>query len=110
MPWLPQPAGWSQLSVEAQEHDPDSMLTLYRRALQQRRELPALGAGTARDVHWVDMGAHVVAFTRDPRFMCVLNVGPEPLPLPYGELLLASDPVFDGGELPQDTAAWLRTP
>jgi alpha-glucosidase len=109
-PWLPQPAGWSQLSVEAQEHDPDSMLTLYRRALQQRRELPALGAGTARDVHWVDMGADVVAFTRDPRFMCVLNVGAEPLPLPYGEVLLASDPVFDGGELPQDTAAWLGTP
>jgi alpha-glucosidase len=56
------------------------------------------------------MGTHVVAFARDPRFLCVVNTGAEPLPLPWGELLLASDPVFDGGELPTDTAAWLRTP
>ena len=48
--------------------DPDSMLTLYRRALQLRRELPALGAGTGRDVHWLDLGSDVVAFSREPRF------------------------------------------
>ena len=109
-PWLPQPAGWAQLSVEAQDGDPDSMLTLYRQALHLRRELPALGAGTGRDVRWLDMGTHVVAFAREPRFLCVVNTGAESLPLPWGELLLASDPVFDGGELPTDTAAWLRTP
>jgi alpha-glucosidase len=109
-PWLPQPAGWAALSVEAQDGDPDSMLTLYRQALHLRRELPALGAGTGQDVHWVDMGPDVVAFARDPHFLCVVNTGAEPLPLPWGELLLASDPVFDGGELPIDTAAWLRTP
>ena len=30
-PWLPQPASWSALTVEAQAADPASMLNLYRR-------------------------------------------------------------------------------
>src|SRR5204862_101932 len=34
--WLPQPAGWGVLSVEAQERDEDSALSLYRRALAAR--------------------------------------------------------------------------
>jgi alpha-glucosidase len=31
-PWLPQPVSWTELTVEAQESDPGSMLTLYRSA------------------------------------------------------------------------------
>ena len=44
--WLPQPADWAALTVEAQEQDPASMLTLYRSGLSLRRNLPELGAGT----------------------------------------------------------------
>jgi len=34
--WLPQPDDWGGRSVERQLHDPDSMLSLYRRALAAR--------------------------------------------------------------------------
>ena len=43
--WLPQPAEWSALTVEAQQADPASTLNLYREALRLRRELPELGDG-----------------------------------------------------------------
>lgn len=47
-PWLPQPPEWAAYTVEAQERDPDSMLALYRRALDLRRTHPALGDGSLR--------------------------------------------------------------
>jgi alpha-glucosidase len=105
-PWLPQPASWAQLSVEAQEADPASMLSLYRRALQLRHELPALGAGSGPDLTWLDLREDVLAFTREPGFACVVNTGRFPAELPAGEVVLASGPV-DDGKLPPDTAVWL---
>ena len=33
-PWLPQPADWAALTVEAQQADPASTLALYRAALR----------------------------------------------------------------------------
>jgi alpha-glucosidase len=66
-PWLPQPEGWSTLTVEAQRDDPASTLNLYREALRLRRELPELGDGP---LEWWDdasVGAnHVLAFRRGP--------------------------------------------
>jgi alpha-glucosidase len=106
--WLPQPATWSQLSVEAQEDDPTSMLTLYRSALHLRRSLPALGAGSAADVRWLGLGDDVVAFSRDPAFTFALNLGPEPVELPDGEVLVASGALAEG-QLPADTAVWIAT-
>jgi alpha-glucosidase len=105
--WLPQPTDWSALSVEVQQGDPGSMLTLYRAALRLRRELPALGAGAGDDVGWLELGDDVVAFSREPAFVCVVNTGSTPVPLPAGELLLASGPLT-GADLPADTAAWVR--
>jgi alpha-glucosidase len=107
-PWLPQPHGWTELSVQAQEDDPASMLQLYRAALRLRRSLPALGAGSGADLQWLDLGADVVAFEREPQFTCVLNVGPDVVALPAGEVLLASGPLAEGG-VPADTAVWLAT-
>jgi len=72
--------------------------------------LPALGAGTEADLRWVDLGADVVAFSRKPGFTCVVNVSTGTVPLPWGEVLLASDPMPGGEELPPDAAVWLRTP
>ena len=106
--WLPQPAGWAALSVEAQEQDADSMLHLYRTALHLRRALPALGAGSGDDVQWLDLGDDVVAFSREPGFTCVVNVGGPAVDLPDGEVTLTSGPL-DGRRLPTDTAVWLTT-
>lgn len=50
-PWLPQPPLWGDLSVEAQNRDPGSMLALYRTALRVRRSrawAPVTGSAGCR--------------------------------------------------------------
>ncbi|GAA2155734.1 glycoside hydrolase family 13 protein [Actinomadura napierensis] len=100
-PWLPQPADWKDLTVEAQEPDPGSMLNLYRKALELRREHLGDGALT-----WLPSSDAVLSFTRDSGLTCTVNLGAEPVPV-TGEVLLASGPLPDG-LLPPDTAVWLR--
>ncbi|MGY1787705.1 glycoside hydrolase family 13 protein [Geodermatophilus sp. SYSU D00698] len=100
-PWLPQPASWRGLTVEAQRDDPSSTLSLYRAALRLRRELLA-----EEPLTWLDLGADVLAFDRGPALRCVVNLSAEPVPLPgLGRVLLTS--AGAGGDLPPDTAAWL---
>jgi alpha-glucosidase len=101
-PWLPQPASWSELSVEAEEADHTSMLWLYRDALHLRRRLPALHV---TEHGWLDLGDQVIALTRGDRFACVVNFGGQPVELPAGEILLSSAPA--GDRLPTDCAAWI---
>ena len=77
--WLPQPAAWAELTAERQEGDPASMLSLYQRALDLRRQHPALGDGT---MEWLDVGDDALAFRRQPGFTCVVNLGEHDLTLP----------------------------
>ncbi|WP_406454749.1 glycoside hydrolase family 13 protein [Streptomyces sp. NBC_01622] len=103
-PWLPQPADWAERSAEAQTGDEASMLQLYRSALSLRREHPALGDG---GMTWLDTPAGVLAFRREPGFVCLLNLSTEPYRLPdHTSILLTSEPV-DDGRLAPDQAAWL---
>ena len=103
-PWLPQPHSWAAVTVESQTSDQASTLELYRRALRIRREHRALGDGSLR---WLDAPEGVIAFARDPGFVCIVNLSGDPAPAPDGaEQLLTSGPVTDLGELPADTAAW----
>jgi alpha-glucosidase len=105
-PWLPQPAGWAALTIEAQRTDPGSTWSLYRNALRLRREL-RLGLG---DLTWLDLPApDVLAFSR-PGLVCTTNCGTAPvrLPHPYGEPVLASGPAPDPDVLPANTTIWWR--
>lgn len=114
-PWLPQPSSWAQLSVQQQEADRSSMLWLYRRALRLRRDLPALGRRSGSGLTWLDLGATVVAFTREPGFTCLLNTGDDPIELPVGDVVLTSsqDAVLTAADatlrLACDSAVWLIT-
>ncbi|MFE2406719.1 glycoside hydrolase family 13 protein [Kitasatospora sp. NPDC059408] len=105
--WLPQPAQWAELSVEAQTGDPTSTLELYRSALAVRRAQPDLGAGTG--VEWLDAPQGTLAFRRGS-FVCTVNASGEPVRIPApGTLLLASaELVVDGGEtvLAPDSTGW----
>ncbi|MEJ8656803.1 glycoside hydrolase family 13 protein [Streptomyces sp. MS1.AVA.4] len=105
--WLPQPADWAELSVEAQTGIAGSTLELYRAALATRREHPGLGAGSG--VTWLDAPDGVLALSRDG-FVCTTNTTGAPVRLPApGTLLLASTPVAvsDGSAvLPADATAW----
>jgi alpha-glucosidase len=105
--WLPQPSGWGEMSVEAQSGDQDSMLELYRSALRLRGEHEAFQSTAMK---WTDGSADVLAFSRDPGFVCMVNVGVDPAPLPeHRDVLLASAPLTDDGQLAPDTAIWLAT-
>ena len=102
-PWLPQPARWADRTVGAQDDDPRSMLNLYRAALRSRAAHPAFGDGC---LSWLDSSPEVLAFRREPGVVCVVNLGPEPVPLPpHRTVLLSSDEPAD--ELPTDAAVWL---
>ncbi|MFF7454114.1 glycoside hydrolase family 13 protein [Kitasatospora sp. NPDC008115] len=107
--WLPQPAEWAALSVEAQTGDPTSTLELYRSALAVRKARPDLGAGT--DVEWLDSPEGTLAFRRGS-FVCTANTTGAPVRIPApGRLLLTSagaDPVVADGEavLAADSTDW----
>jgi alpha-glucosidase len=102
--WLPMPEGWGPLTAAAQAADDGSMLSLYRRALALRAASPVVrGDG----VEWLPAPAGCLAFRRPGGLVCLVNLSAAPIPLPEGEVLLASDPVA-GGTLGVDTAVWLR--
>ncbi|MEU5795112.1 glycoside hydrolase family 13 protein [Streptomyces sp. NPDC047813] len=105
--WLPQPASWGELSVEAQTGAAGSTLELYRAALAARRAQPDLGAGDT--LEWLRAPEGVLAFRRG-EFVCVANTTGESVTTPaYGRVLLASGEVAEtGGEakVPADTTVW----
>jgi alpha-glucosidase len=101
-PWIPQPDDWEDLTVEAQLADEGSTLAFYRMALTARRSY-ADAAGDA--VSLLNAPKNLLAFERG-RLRVLVNCGRKAVPLPGGEVLLASGPV-DDGQLPPDTAVWL---
>jgi alpha-glucosidase len=106
--WLPQPAGWAPLTAEAQAADPTSMLALYRAALRLRRGHRALGRGRLRWVETESSNALMADLRADTEAVrVVVNLGGRAMPLPDGDLLLASAPPVDG-RLPPEAAAWIR--
>jgi alpha-glucosidase len=103
-PWLPMPAAYGELVAEEQLEDTESMLSAYRAAIELRRSHPGF-AGDA--VEWFGAPPGCLAFRRSgSTLVCALNASTAPVPLPPGEVLLASGPL-ESGELPPDTAAWL---
>ena len=101
--WLPMPREWSTLTVEAQIEDVDSMLSLYRAALELRSARPEF-SGT--DIDWYGSPPGCLAFRRRGGLICALNTTEVPIALPSGQLLLSSAPLVDG-QLPVNAAAWL---
>lgn len=99
--WLPQPPGWGAYARDAQRGTPGSTLEFYREALAVRSAY-GLGAGT---IEWLPSDEDVLAL-RNAGVVVVANAGATPVPLPAGEVVLASGPIADG-MLPGDTTVWL---
>ncbi|MGP9033701.1 glycoside hydrolase family 13 protein [Glutamicibacter mysorens] len=100
---LPQPQWFSRYAVDAQEQDPASTLSFYRRAMALRHELQS-----AEELAWeASPNEHVLHFSRPGGWHSITNFGTTPVALPEGELLLASAPLEDG-LLPANATAWLR--
>jgi alpha-glucosidase len=102
--WLDQPAGWAALTMEAESRDPSSMLALYRVGLRLRRSAPW---GDQAAITWLSNSDASFAFARGGRFICLVNFGPDPVPLPSGVELLIASSELEGGAVPADTTVWL---
>ena len=100
--WLPMPAGWAPITVDAQERDPASLLELYRAALRLRRDHRGSPAGR---VTWLDSPPGMLAF-RCAGMTVAVNLGAAAAKLPKGSVLLSSVELA-AGLLPVDAAAWL---
>jgi alpha-glucosidase len=100
-PWLPQPAVFAELAADQQTADPESTLTLYRRAIELRRS-QWVGAGP---LEWLNLGTGTLAFRRGA-MTCVINLTAEPIDLPAGSQVLASGPLNEG-RLGANRAMWL---
>ncbi|TCO52216.1 alpha-glucosidase [Kribbella antiqua] len=98
---LVQPKWFGAYSVEAQEGDPASTLSLYRRALAVRRGLQASNSLT-----WVDSEDSVLHFIRPGGWQSITNFGAAPVELPDAAVVLSSSPL-EGEKLPSATTAWL---
>ena len=101
--WLPMPSEWAAMAASGQDRDPESVLAFYRRAIEKRH---VRGDFSASDVTFLESAPGVVAFRGDDGTLCMVNAGSAPVPLPDGDVLIASGPV--DGALPPDTAVWLR--
>jgi alpha-glucosidase len=103
-PWSPLTSDWAPLTVEAQLEDEHSTLSLYRRAIEIRKEHPAMRGNR---IEWYGAPSGCLAFRRSGgNLVCALNTSSGAVPLPTGEVLLSSSPLVDG-RLPRDSAVWL---
>ena len=101
--WLPQPDSYAELARDRQAGVEGSTLDMYQSALALRRAFK-LGAGS---LEWtVDRGADVVGYANG-EVTVVANMGDDAVPLPAGEVLMASGELTGDGMLPPDVTAWL---
>jgi alpha-glucosidase len=104
--WLPQPSSYAPLARDRQAGVDGSTLEMYQAALALRRAFK-LGAGT---LEWsLDRGADVIGYVNG-EVTVVSNRGTSPVPLPAGEVLMASADLSAGGMLPPDVTAWMVAP
>ncbi|PRY12186.1 glycoside hydrolase family 13 protein [Kineococcus rhizosphaerae] len=103
---LPQPSWFSRYAAAAQAGDPTSTLSFYRHALARRAELQG-----PESLEPLDAGEGVVAFRRPGGWTCVTNFTTSPVPLPAGDVVLASwgDPRGGGlAAIAGEGTVWLR--
>jgi alpha-glucosidase len=102
--WLPQPPEYAELARAHQSGVDGSTLELYRSLLALRAE-ENLGKGT---VAWNEGYPDSVIAFDNGAITVISNTGSQPVELPAGELVVASQPV-ESGVLPGYTTAWVRT-
>ncbi|MCC6386549.1 MAG: DUF3459 domain-containing protein [Dehalococcoidia bacterium] len=114
-PWLP--FGPADISVAAQDHDPDSMLSLYRDATWARRNEPALREGTLELLAANDLTVAFIRRAAEGRAVLVAvntSAGVASLPMPApGRVIIATERTLDRSlagsllRLPPFSAAWV---
>lgn len=110
-PHLPQPLWFKDFAVDKEAADPNSMLNLYRKVLALRASV-LTAVRDPSQFERLDYGSEVLAYSRPStdaesrRFVEITNFGTEPVDLPEGDILLASEDNVKKS-LPQDTSVWM---
>ncbi|MBD8065599.1 alpha glucosidase [Devosia sp. PTR5] len=102
-PWLPLKPTQAALSVEAQEADPDSVLSYYRQVLDWRRHHPALHEG---QIEFFNTAEPILAFRRsdgNKDLVCVFNLSPDPREVRLSGVELVLEPASHGATLAAQT-------
>lgn len=73
-PYLPVPAAHYPRAVDAEEKDPDSMLSFMRRLISWRAQQPALVRGHAQVLHTEPPVLAYLRKSRDQTLLCVFNL------------------------------------
>ena len=102
-PWLPQPAHFSDQSVEAQDGVDGSVLELYRSALALR----SAHWVECGDLTWLNVDRNAIAFERNG-YASITNFGDSNIALPPGEVMLTSSQPAHQDQLAPNTTVWLR--
>ena len=102
--WLPQPPEYAELARAHQNGVDGSTLELYRSLLALRAD-ENLGQGT---IAWNEGYPDSVIAFDNGAITVISNTGSQPVELPAGELVVASQPV-ESGVLPGYATAWVRT-
>jgi alpha-glucosidase len=107
-PWLPMPAGWDSLAVDAQTGTASSMLVFYRRVLAQRRQLVGM---LPNRLSWCPPREGVLVYEHGRLTVAVNFLSRQVEVHCRGRLLIASDPLarHRNGRLtlPANAGAWL---
>lgn len=116
-PWLPVNINYAEgVNVAAQEDDPDSLLSFYKRLLRVRKDTPALVEGDFQALH--KNAESYLAFTREtPKQRClvVLNYSDQPQTISFdlgfssGKLIFSSVKRDENLDLTQLEAAPFET-
>ena len=102
--WLPMPQNWSALTVEKQDGVAGSTLSLFRQAIELRHRREQFDGGA---IEWLDVAEGALAFRCKDGLVCAVNTGSAAVPVPQGEVLIASSDLV-AGALPPDGAVWIR--
>jgi alpha-glucosidase len=115
-PWLPINPDYQELNVEAQDGDPDSVLSFYRRLIWLRKKTPALREGSFRSIGRPSGKALVyLRETKSQKVLVALNFFKSPCRLALKERLpagrwrlLLSSHAEKGARKPERNAVHLR--
>ena len=108
-PWMSIPAYKPEANAAAEEKDPQSILSFYRRLVQLRKELPIIAAGDIRFIDSLQEGIIAYERQRDEERLAVLcNLTDQEQPVPLDDVWKQASclidsceqaPQFDGNRL-----------
>jgi alpha-glucosidase len=103
-PHLPMPTWFAEYAADVEDADKDSMLNLYRAAINMRGTLNIAVDG--KKFEWIkSSNPDLLHFARG-KWECVTNFSSKPISFETSKVALSSGPYSDG-EIPGNTAFWL---